>query len=603
MKQVILSWRCIITVLGSLLTLGGTAMAQDLHRIAYWRTHYQELLPQSDPRAARAHEIFAQILQVAGTPRGVVPRLLVLKEDPWGIPLPVALQDGWIVASKGVLDFCYRVPRLGDDRLAFVLGHELAHLVQDHFWHLKFFQAMQAPSDQVKPQSAQLSLPPENLQHQELQADTNGMIYAAMAGFNPQAIVTRDHAVNFFQEWIESREPNRIGRRPDAASHPTSQRRAEALTAALQRVVNQTVAFQIGLWLTYAGDYEQAIQAFEYFLELFPSREVYHNLGLSHHQLALQAYQVWKPHTPILPFHLPLILDPVTRASQIYLSAQAQRSGGQAAPQEVFRQHLEKAIERYRQAMEQNHGYLPSAINLANAFIIRGVQSKGRGLFNADFVEAQAALATWSGSWRYHQVASTELVEHKRYAGKGRPSAKSPIKAIEWQIQAEVRPDTEAIRLRKQHKGCFVLGTTIAAEDLSDQEVITAYKAQSQVEGGFRFLKDPLFFVSSLFVKKPTRIQGLLMVMTLALLVYSVAQRRLRQALGRQNESLPNQIKQPTQRPTLRWVFQLLEGIHRVRVIVQDQVHDLIEGLNEVQIKILRMFGQEVCQIYQISSG
>ena len=148
-----------------------------------------------------------------------------------------------------------------------------------------------------------------------------------------------------------------------------------------------------------------------------------------------------------------------------------------------------------------------------------------------------------------------------------------------------------------------MLGPNIEVRDLSDEEVITAYKAQSQVEGGFRFLKDPLFFVSSLFVKKPSRIQGLLMVMTLALLVYSVAQRRLRQALARQKESLPNQINQPTQRPTLRWVFQLLEGIHRVRLLVQDQVHDVIEGLNEVQIKILRLFGQEVCQIYQISSG
>jgi hypothetical protein len=38
-------------------------------------------------------------------------------------------------------------------------------------------------------------------------------------------------------------------------------------------------------------------------------------------------------------------------------------------------------------------------------------------------------------------------------------------------------------------------------------------------------------------------------------------------------------------------------------MIVQDQVRDFIEGLNEVQIKILRMFGQEVCQIYQVSSG
>src|SRR5215831_15073969 len=216
---------------------------------------------------------------------------------------------------------------------------------------------------------------------------------------------------------------------------------------------------------------------------------------------------------------------------------------------------------------------------------------------------AQAALAALAESWRYHHVASTELSEHKRYAGKGRPSVTPPIKASAWQMQAKVRPNAEAIRQSKQHKGCFVLGTNIEADGLKDEEVIAAYNAQSQVEGGFRFLKDPLFFVSSLFVKKPTRIQGLLMVMTLALLVYSVAQRRLRQELVRHKESLPNQINQLTQRPTLRWVFQLLEGINRVRVSVQGQIHDLIEGLNEVQIKILRLFGQEVCQIYQISSA
>jgi transposase len=106
-----------------------------------------------------------------------------------------------------------------------------------------------------------------------------------------------------------------------------------------------------------------------------------------------------------------------------------------------------------------------------------------------------------------------------------------------------------------------------------------------------------------LFVKKPSRIQGLLMVMTLALLVYSVTQRRLRQQVARQGKTVPNQINQPTAWPTLRWVFQLLEGIHRVRVTVQGQLHDLIEGLHEVQIKILRLFGEEVCRLYQISPG
>jgi transposase len=115
-------------------------------------------------------------------------------------------------------------------------------------------------------------------------------------------------------------------------------------------------------------------------------------------------------------------------------------------------------------------------------------------------------------------------------------------------------------------KACFVLGTNIGASELSDAEVITAYNGQSCVESGFRFLKDPLFFVSSLFVKKPSRIDGLLMVMTLALLVYSVAQRRMRQQLTRHHETVPNQINRPTMAPTLRWVFQLLEGIHCVRV-------------------------------------
>jgi transposase len=216
---------------------------------------------------------------------------------------------------------------------------------------------------------------------------------------------------------------------------------------------------------------------------------------------------------------------------------------------------------------------------------------------------ATAALDTLASAWKYHQVDAYSLVDHTRYACKGRPTPTTPIKAIAWQMQAQVRPDDEQIRRRKQHKACFVVGTNIDASQLSDAEVIRAYKGQAQAEGGFRFLKDPLFFVSSLFVKKPSRIQGLLTVMTFALLVYSVAQRRLRQQLVRQNETVPNQIHQPTQRPTLRWVFQLLEGIHRVRVMVQGHVHDLIEGLNEVKIKILRLFGEGVCRLYQISPG
>ena len=91
--------------------------------------------------------------------------------------------------------------------------------------------------------------------------------------------------------------------------------------------------------------------------------------------------------------------------------------------------------------------------------------------------------------------------------------------------------------------------------------------------------------------------------MTLALLVYSLAQRQWPQPFADRHETLPHQIHQPTERPTLRWVFQLLEGIHRVQVMVQGQLHDLIEGLNAVQIKILRLFWDELWRLYQIPPG
>ena len=216
---------------------------------------------------------------------------------------------------------------------------------------------------------------------------------------------------------------------------------------------------------------------------------------------------------------------------------------------------------------------------------------------------AQDALGTLAKGWQYHQVDASRFTAYQRDTGNGRPTPKTPLKAIEWHIDAPVRPEDETLRSQKQGKAGFVLGTNICASQLSDTEVIAADKGHARVEGGFRFLNDPLCFVSSLFVKKPSRVQGLLMVMTLALLVSSVAQHRLRQQLVQHNQTVPNQINQPTTSPTLRWVFQLLEGIHRVRVRGQGQVHDLIEGLNDVQIKVLRLFGERVCYLYQISPG
>lgn len=201
---------------------------------------------------------------------------------------------------------------------------------------------------------------------------------------------------------------------------------------------------------------------------------------------------------------------------------------------------------------------------------------------------------------KLNKLKSMEIKEHKKYATKGKPKKNTPVKEILYQLTATVESDTKKMDFLKEQKACFVIGTNIPADELENIEVIKAYKNQSKVESGFRFLKEPVFFVSSLFLKKPSRIQGLLMVMTLALLVYSVAQRILRKQLELQNETIPNQINQPTATPTLKWIFQIFEGIDIVEVNLSEQLHVSIEGINQLRRKILMLFGKQVQQIYQI---
>ena len=148
----------------------------------------------------------------------------------------------------------------------------------------------------------------------------------------------------------------------------------------------------------------------------------------------------------------------------------------------------------------------------------------------ASQTSASEALAKLSKKWRYHHLDSYAFTAHNHDGKKGRPTSRTPLKAIAWQSDAQVVPDAKRIHRAKPLGACSVIGSNMPCDQLSEVEVITGSKAQAQAKGGFRFLKDRRFFVSSLFVKKPSRIQGLLMVLTLALLVYAVTQRRLRQA-------------------------------------------------------------------------
>jgi transposase len=179
--------------------------------------------------------------------------------------------------------------------------------------------------------------------------------------------------------------------------------------------------------------------------------------------------------------------------------------------------------------------------------------------------DALKALAALSKRQKYHQLTTLDCIAHKVYEGKSSPKKDAPAKQIVWQMSAKVEQKNETIQHALEQKSYFILATNADKKTLTPEETMHHYKLQSAVERGFRVLKYPLFFVSSLFIKKPSRMDALLMIMTLSLVVYSIAQRRMRGSMEKANKTIPNQINIPTATPSLRWVFQCFEGINFVQ--------------------------------------
>ena len=215
--------------------------------------------------------------------------------------------------------------------------------------------------------------------------------------------------------------------------------------------------------------------------------------------------------------------------------------------------------------------------------------------------DAMNALKKLSSSFKFHDLELASLTQKACYASMGRPKKEEAPSKIIYQVTAKIQLLTAIKEDQLKQRSCYVIGTNALSSELSGEEVLEAYKNQNNsIERGFRFLKDPQFFVSSFFVKKPSRIMALLMMMTLSLLIYSVTQKHLRDQLIKHNETLPNQINQPIKNPTMRWVFQMLEGVHVVYVRIKNEITKKITGITEIKKKILRLFFPEVQLIYKL---
>jgi transposase len=210
-------------------------------------------------------------------------------------------------------------------------------------------------------------------------------------------------------------------------------------------------------------------------------------------------------------------------------------------------------------------------------------------------VDALKAMKQFEQSLGYCRLSQVAVLAQAHSGKRGRPKLDRSPQLLSYRLQATLVEDSEAIAAQQRIAGRFILATNeLECETLCAVEVLSQYKQQQSSERGFRFLKDPLFFTSSVFLKSRQRIMALAMVMALCLLVYTLAQRKLRQALSQAETGIPNQLGKLTDKPTMRWVFQCFQSIHLLQVAGQKQV----SHLTLQRRKILQFLGASCGRYY-----
>jgi transposase len=210
--------------------------------------------------------------------------------------------------------------------------------------------------------------------------------------------------------------------------------------------------------------------------------------------------------------------------------------------------------------------------------------------------DAKKAVEKLISKYKYLSIRDIKTVEVNKRPSAGRPKKGTVPMLLGYRIKGTALTHLETKAKLEKKKGFFTLATNdLDKANFPMSNILSTYKSQQSVERGFRFLKSPDFLVSSFFLKKPERIEALLMVMTLCLLIYASIEHQVRRKLKEDDQYFLNQKRKPAQNPTSRWIFFCFLGLHMV--YLSGKKHQ-ISNLKERHDIILSCLGTRFRKLY-----
>ncbi len=213
--------------------------------------------------------------------------------------------------------------------------------------------------------------------------------------------------------------------------------------------------------------------------------------------------------------------------------------------------------------------------------------------------DAEKNLDEIKATCKLTKVVVDEIVPNMGYAHRGSPKKgeQKVVKSVEVHAHAEL--DEDAIRTKLKDSLMFVIATTDVDRKWAKQELKATYSRQSCVERDWRLSKNPKFFIDAFFLEKPSRINALLWIVSVAMLVNIATEQLLhKRCLEHKVQVLnPDRSSRGATKLTFERVRNVFES-HCISIVVLDDLSIRLVGLDEVPKRIVEAMGDEWELIY-----
>lgn len=311
----------------------------------------------------RVEEIFNDLVEGIGN-NSIYPPSLEFSDDERAV---ATMGDFTITVERKVINlFCGQDNF--DDKMAYILGHEMAHHYLSHSWMANTGLGYSDLGNYIEENSPMYSKKQRKLS--ESQADLYAGFYGMISGYNTLA-----HAKETLEAVYKAYGlPNEI------SGYPTFSERLEIIDSKIVNASNLALLYEIGNVLLLDKEYELAKYCYEFILKQFNSREIYNNLGLSY-----LLYGVSISEEPINGLVFPVSLDQNSR-----VEVKTTRSGNFTDnPKDM----IEFALKQFKRAQSLDSKYQPAIQNQVVAEFLLLKDKKTRDDFIAELSDLTKEFA------------------------------------------------------------------------------------------------------------------------------------------------------------------------------------------------------------------